>query len=276
MPGTGADSSKRAIVAWCLFDWANSAFPTIVTTFLFSAYFTDHVAPDHATGQALWSWANGIAALGIAIASPVLGAIADQGGPPQALAVRAQPDQRRRARRRSGSCARMPATSSSPWSPWPSPPSASSSARSSTTPCCRTSCRDDLLGRVSGWGWGLGYAGGLACLGAQLFRLRRRRPGALRSRPRCGGACPHRHAAGGPVVRAVRAAALPVGARSPGDRPRRRDGRARRRRRADRHAAPGAPPRQHRPLPAGQDDLHRRAQHAVRRRRRSTPPAPSA
>ena len=42
--------STRAIVAWCLFDWANSAFPTIVQTFLFSAYFTDHVARTHAAG----------------------------------------------------------------------------------------------------------------------------------------------------------------------------------------------------------------------------------
>src|SRR6202008_2963060 len=79
-PALGADSSSRAIVAWCLFDWANSAFPAIVTTFLFSAYFTDHVAPSHAVGQALWSWGNGLAALVIALASPVLGAIADQGG----------------------------------------------------------------------------------------------------------------------------------------------------------------------------------------------------
>src|SRR5262249_42712204 len=79
-PALGAEGSTRPVIAWCLFDWANSAFPAIVTTFLFSAYFTDHVAPTHAAGQALWSFANGAAALFIALVSPLLGAIVDQGG----------------------------------------------------------------------------------------------------------------------------------------------------------------------------------------------------
>ena len=35
-------------------------------------------------------------------------------------------------------------------------------------PCCPTSCRPSHLGRLSGWGWGLGYAGGLGCLALAL------------------------------------------------------------------------------------------------------------
>jgi UMF1 family MFS transporter len=36
--------SRRAVFAWCLFDWANSAFPTVIITFVFAAYFTRAVA----------------------------------------------------------------------------------------------------------------------------------------------------------------------------------------------------------------------------------------
>ena len=34
-----AHKRPRGQVAWCLFDWANSPFPTIVGTFLFANYF---------------------------------------------------------------------------------------------------------------------------------------------------------------------------------------------------------------------------------------------
>ena len=37
-------ADRRAIFSWCLYDWANSAYPTIVTTFVFGAYFTKAVA----------------------------------------------------------------------------------------------------------------------------------------------------------------------------------------------------------------------------------------
>jgi UMF1 family MFS transporter len=156
-------TARRAIVAWCLFDWANSAFPTIVSTFLFSAYFTDHVAPTHAAGQTLWSFANGVAALVIAVMSPLLGAIADQGG-----------------RRK----------------PWLFALSLVSVAATAALWFVRPTVDDvlfalvmmgvatlgfelgiafynamlpeivgqDRIGRVSGWGWGIGYAGGLGCL----------------------------------------------------------------------------------------------------------------
>ena len=30
----------RKAFAWALFDWANSAFPTVISTFVIAAYFT--------------------------------------------------------------------------------------------------------------------------------------------------------------------------------------------------------------------------------------------
>src|SRR3546814_5403138 len=35
---------RAAAFAWCLFDWANSSYPTVIVTFVFAAYFTQGVA----------------------------------------------------------------------------------------------------------------------------------------------------------------------------------------------------------------------------------------
>ena len=63
-----------------LFDWAGQPFYTVVTTFIFAPYFTAQVAPDPATGQSWWGYASAAAGLVIALASPALGAIADETG----------------------------------------------------------------------------------------------------------------------------------------------------------------------------------------------------
>lgn len=70
----------KTIASWCMFDWANSAFTTLVVTFIYSYYFTQAIAPDELTGTALWSRAIGLSAVVIAVLSPLLGAAADKGG----------------------------------------------------------------------------------------------------------------------------------------------------------------------------------------------------
>ena len=84
-PGTAAGGRKppgRAarIVSWTLYDWANSAFTTIVVTFVYSRYFVAKIAADENTGTTQWSLAFGLSAVAIALLSPVVGAIADRGG----------------------------------------------------------------------------------------------------------------------------------------------------------------------------------------------------
>jgi UMF1 family MFS transporter len=156
-------TERRAIIAWCLFDWANSAFPTVVQTFLFSAYFTDHVARTHAAGQTLWSLANGIAAVVIAVASPLLGAIADKGG-------------RRKPWLFALSLLSVFATAAL-WFVRPDggyvlfalgAMGLATVGFELGTAFYNAILPDlvpqDRVGRVSGWGWGVGYAGGLACL----------------------------------------------------------------------------------------------------------------
>src|SRR6202165_714953 len=71
---------RSAVISWIFFDWAAQPYFTLITTFVFAPYFATHVAPDAASGQALWGFATAAAGLMIALMSPVLGAIAAAGG----------------------------------------------------------------------------------------------------------------------------------------------------------------------------------------------------
>src|SRR5437899_7690008 len=71
---------RAAVVSWIFFDWAAQPYFTLITTFVFAPYFAGFVAPDPASGQALWGFATAAAGLMIALMSPILGAIADASG----------------------------------------------------------------------------------------------------------------------------------------------------------------------------------------------------
>ena len=68
--------------AWALYDWANSAFVTSVVTAIFPIYFQDVAAAGLPPAVATWRYAAATAvALGVvAVAGPVLGALADARG----------------------------------------------------------------------------------------------------------------------------------------------------------------------------------------------------
>ena len=74
-----------AVAAWSLYDFGNSAFATLVVTFIYAAFFTKTFAPDEATGTAWWSRAVTVTAIAVALLSPIMGAIADRGGWRKAL-----------------------------------------------------------------------------------------------------------------------------------------------------------------------------------------------
>jgi UMF1 family MFS transporter len=167
LPADERCGSKRAILAWCFFDWANSAFPTVVQTFLFSAYFTSHVAADTEAGTAAWGRATGLAALVIALLSPLLGAVADVGG--------------RRKPWLAGLTILTVAATAALWFVRPDPSFALMGLVAMAigtvgfelgtvfyNAMLPSLVRPDRIGRISGWAWGLGYAGGLVCLGVTL------------------------------------------------------------------------------------------------------------
>ena len=73
-------SNKKAILGWTLYDFANSAFTTLVVTFVYGTYFASGIVSDKLRGMELWSLGITVSAIIIAILSTVLGALADAGG----------------------------------------------------------------------------------------------------------------------------------------------------------------------------------------------------
>lgn len=172
----GVASTQRAgLISWCLYDWANSAFSTIVATFVFPVYFSQMVARDPIQGATQWSYAVAAAALAVALGAPALGAVADNMG-----------------RRKSWLFAftlLALAFTAALWQVEPSPrfvPLALALYAAAATSfgfaltfydaMLRSIAPPNFLGRLSGWGWSLGYAGGLLCLMAALFGLLKPEP----------------------------------------------------------------------------------------------------
>ena len=165
-----AGRERRALIAWCLYDWANSAFPTIVSTFVFATYFVQAVAPDVATGTAQWSLSMSVAGLGVALLAPILGAIADKGGARKPLLAAA-------------TLVSVPAAAAL-WFVRPDPayvPLAVGLAALGTiafeigtvfyNALLPVVAPPRLIGRASGIAWGIGYAGGLSALVVALVVL---------------------------------------------------------------------------------------------------------
>jgi UMF1 family MFS transporter len=69
--------NKREILSWCFFDFANSAFTTIIITIVYSVYFRNIIAAGRADGDRLWALGNTISQILVLLSAPLLGAIAD-------------------------------------------------------------------------------------------------------------------------------------------------------------------------------------------------------
>ncbi|MSO85853.1 MAG: MFS transporter [Rhodospirillales bacterium] len=161
-------ASTRARVSWALYDWANSAHPTLITTFVFAAYFTQGVAVDPISGTAQWGYAMSAAALSVAILSPIVGAIADNSG-------------RRKPWLGVATVCAVLATAAL-WFVRPSPEHAAFAlvgvalgifffelGQVFYNAMLPALVPGRMIGRMSGWAWGLGYAGGLSALVVALF-----------------------------------------------------------------------------------------------------------
>ena len=73
---------RARVRAWALYDWANSAFATVVLAgffpILFQDYWNQTAAP--ATASLRLGWANGLASLLLILLAPMVGAMADRAG----------------------------------------------------------------------------------------------------------------------------------------------------------------------------------------------------
>ncbi len=75
-------AGRREVLAWALYDFANSGYTTVVLTTIYSAYFVAVVAgtvPNLSPGTAtlLWTVAVAIANFCVLLSAPIIGAIAD-------------------------------------------------------------------------------------------------------------------------------------------------------------------------------------------------------
>jgi UMF1 family MFS transporter len=71
---------RREIAAWSLYDFASSAFNTLMVTFIFNRFFTDVIGGGTDRATVLWGAALNISAVTVALLMPVLGAVADYSG----------------------------------------------------------------------------------------------------------------------------------------------------------------------------------------------------
>ncbi len=155
---------RSALVSWTLFDWATQPFFTLVTTFVFAPYFAAALAPDPATGQAWWGYATAAAGLLLAVASPVLGSVADATGRMKPWIA--------------SCCAILAVASAALWFAAPgvafAVPLALAAFAIGTVAAEVAAVFNNAmmsrlvgpagLGRLSGTGWAVGYAGGLVSL----------------------------------------------------------------------------------------------------------------
>ena len=72
--------SPKVVWSWALYDWANSAFTTLVVTFIYATYFTRSFGTDAEVTASWWGRAVSVSAVIVALLSPVLGAAADRAG----------------------------------------------------------------------------------------------------------------------------------------------------------------------------------------------------
>ncbi len=73
--------SRRQILSWAFYDWANSAFATTVMAGFFPVFFSSYWSAQNSTAENTFKVGaiNSISSLAVVFLAPVLGAIADQG-----------------------------------------------------------------------------------------------------------------------------------------------------------------------------------------------------
>lgn len=160
-----SNASRGIVWSWAFYDFASSSFTTLVVTFVYATYFAQQIAVDGTTGSEQWSLAVTISALIVAVLSPYVGALADRGGYRKTFLAWA-----------TGLCVVFTVALYFPRSGdvlWALTLFVIANVAfeigyvfyNAFLPEIAAS---DRMGRVSGYGWGLGYIGGLLCLGVAL------------------------------------------------------------------------------------------------------------
>lgn len=151
--------------AWAMYDFANSGYTTVVITAIFNAYFVSVVAGDAPWATFAWTAALAVSYAAIMFTAPLLGAYAD-----------AYAAKKRLLALTTIGCIIFTAllALSGPGRLWLTvlfivlSNYFYGSGENIIAAFLPELARGDALGKVSGWGWSLGYVGGLLSLGACL------------------------------------------------------------------------------------------------------------
>ncbi|MDH6235345.1 MFS transporter [Cryobacterium sp. CG_9.6] len=76
----GATPTRGRVVAWAFWDWGSAAFNAVVTTFVFTVYLTGSAFGDKDIVSAQLGWALAIAGFLIAVLAPITGQRSDTSG----------------------------------------------------------------------------------------------------------------------------------------------------------------------------------------------------
>ena len=160
-----SDVKLREVWAWSMYDFANSAYTTVVITAVFNAYFVRAIAGNADWATFAWTAALSVSYAAILLTGPLVGAWADLHAAKKQLLFLS-----------TLGCVAFTATLY-----WAGPGSVATAlvlvvlsnyffgtGENLIAAFLPELASSQAMGRVSGWGWAFGYLGGLAALGICL------------------------------------------------------------------------------------------------------------
>jgi MFS transporter, UMF1 family len=156
---------RREVFAWAMYDFANSGYTTVVLTAVFNAYFVSVVAGNAPWATFAWTAALSVSYAMVMILGPLLGAWADAHA----------------AKKRLLFISTIVCIAGTVALAWSGPGAvwwavafiivsnvAYALGENVVAAFLPELARPEALGKVSGWGWSLGYFGGILALGISL------------------------------------------------------------------------------------------------------------
>lgn len=160
---------RRELVAWAAYDFANSGYTTVVITAVFNAYFVGVVASGAPWATLAWTVALSASYLLVIATAPLIGAWADLTA-------------RKKTALAASTLLCIASTAALAWCGRGDVALAVvllvvsnfafSTGENLVASFLPELARDDALGRLSGYGWALGYVGGLLSLAVALMLIR--------------------------------------------------------------------------------------------------------
>ena len=164
-PALNPGVARREVFGWAMYDFANSGYTTVVLTAVFNAYFVATIAGNAPWATFAWTVALGISYAIVMVAGPIVGAWADAHA----------------AKKRALAATTVACVAGTALLAGAGPGDiawavafivvsnvAYSLGENITAAFLPEIARPSSVGKVSGWGWSLGYFGGLLSLGLCL------------------------------------------------------------------------------------------------------------